>query len=172
MSKFLFIPIILVCILAVGNFALLPRYQYLETLKVQIAEKESELASREEYFSELRSLSKELDKYSEEFSKINFALPSSPNFSSLFEFLQNTCSGNRLILKKIGLFTTSPSKLGEKIKESQVGVEVSGTFQDFMSFLSTVETSARLVEVSNISFTSSEEGNIFSFNLMIKVHSL
>jgi len=170
MSKLFIISISLFCILMLGIFVILPKYQDLKILKVEVLEARTELSLREKYISQLESLSRKLQQYQQELLKIDCALPEDPNLPSLLEFLQKACSQNGLVLKEVGPFTSSPLKEKE-IQETELSFKVSGTFDDFSNFLSTLEKSARLIEVSSISFTLPEEGESFTFEMKIKVHS-
>jgi Tfp pilus assembly protein PilO len=181
MSKLLITSVLFFCLLILGNFVLLPRYRSLNLLNAEVAAKELELSSKEEYVSQLESLSRILEKHPEELSKIDFALPLEPNLPSLFEFLQGICSDKRLVLKRIGAFAIVPVGKDTGLKRTRVGFEVSGTFDALMDFLSVLEKSARLIEVSQISFRSEvakegeeEEGaeaEIFTFKITANIFS-
>lgn len=173
MPKFLIVLISLLCILLFGTFVVLPKYRDFKALNIEVSERQAELASQEQYISQLESLSKKLEQYSEELSKINLALPLDANLPSLFEFLGNACSENGLVFKKVGSFSSDIFEEYEdgEIKETRIEFEVSGTFDAFLGFLATLEKSARLIEVSQTSFVSPKEGDIFSFKMQIKVYS-
>jgi Tfp pilus assembly protein PilO len=170
------IPIIIVaCFLLViilGAVVLLPKFQELREIQKNIAEKEEELRSQESYFAELREIKTKLEKYQEQLTKINAALPDEQSLPSLFDFLQKTSSQSGLILKGIGPFTISPSEDDPNLRETQFSFQVLGSYSSFKNFLLSLEKSARMIEVENISFSSpKEEDNLFVFNLRIKVYS-
>jgi len=173
MPKFFIVLISLLCILIFGTFVVLPKYRDFRVSNAEVSGKQAELASQEEYISQLESLSKKLEQYPEELSKINLALSPDVNLPSLFEFLGKACSENGLVFKKVGSFSSDIFKEyeDEKIKETRIEFEVSGTFDALLSFLSTLEKSARLIEVSHISFVSPKEGDVFSFKMQVKVYS-
>ncbi|MBZ9571757.1 type 4a pilus biogenesis protein PilO [Patescibacteria group bacterium] len=170
--------------LILGFFIIWPKYQDLRDLKLEIKTRETELNYREEYFSDLNKISEELKKYEAELSKINDALPDDPSLPSLLNFLEKASSQNGLVFKKLGSFSTvslkkptrtaTPSEQQplspSEIKETRLGFEVSGSYSALKNFLSTLEKSARLIEIETISF-SFEEGEIFSFALEIKTFS-
>jgi len=171
MSKPFLISMLLFLTLFFSIFLVIPKYSELQILRAKVSEKRAEFLQRKEYFSHLEQLSKELEKHQEALSKIDTALPEQPNLPSLLEFLQKACSENGLLLKSVGSFDNFNPKRGQKIKTVQFNFEVSGTFDDFMNFLSTLEKSARLIEVSSISFNLPKEGDIFSFKVKVRVHS-
>lgn len=161
-----------------------PKYQESEALRLKIEEKETEIRYLEAYFSNLNQLSQELEGYEVQLSKIGFALPSDSSLAliSLINFLQKASSQNGLIFKELGSFSIiSPKTLTEtpglpetkppsEIKEIHLSFEVAGSYSALKNFLHTLEKSARLIEVENISFVY-EEVEIFSFNFEIKTYS-
>lgn len=157
MSKLFIVSISFICMLIFGNFVLLPQYRNMKLLKAEVAEMQTELSFKEEYFADLRDLAGKLEQHSRELAKIDFALPDTPRLASFFEFLQKACSENGMILKGITSFTTSQSAQDIRIEESRIGFEVSGTFDSLMGFFEAFEKSARLVEVSHVSFTAPQE---------------
>ncbi len=148
-----------------------PKYQALSGLQKGIEERTVQLQHKEKYFSGLKDIQAELKKYETELSKIDSALPSNPSLPSLFSFIQKTSSQSGLVLKGISPFAISAAEGAPKIKTIQFSLQVSGSYQSFKNFLSILEKSARIIEVENISFSSPEEGDLFTFNLNIKVHS-
>jgi len=175
MNYFKSIPIIIaVCFLLfliLGVGLILPKYQELKNIQTTIAEKEAELQYKQQYFSDLSDIKTELDEYEEELSKIDSALPSGPSLPSLFNFLQKTGSQSGVVLKGISPFTTI-SREESKTKKTEFSLEISGDYASFKSFISSLEKSARLMEIENISFSlPKESGSLFTFNIKIAVSS-
>ncbi|MDI6591445.1 MAG: type 4a pilus biogenesis protein PilO [Patescibacteria group bacterium] len=149
---------------------ILPQYQNLKSVQEEINQKRAEIKYSQEHFLKLNELSGELGKYSTQLSKIDSALPLSPSLPSLFGFLQKTSSESGLILKRFGEVTSESLPEREKIKEHSLPLALSGSYSSFKSFLSSLEKTARLIEIESLSF-SSLEGPPFNFNLKIKFHS-
>lgn len=160
---------LLALILGVGF--LWPKLQDLREVQKNIKEKEGQLQSNKEYFSNLKEIKISLKEYQGGLSKISSALPNDPSLPSLFNFLQKASSQSGLVLKRISPFTISSSEEFPALGEIQFGLEVVGSYPSFKNFLSTLEESARLIEVENISFLSPEENKPFTFSLRIKVYS-
>lgn len=163
------ICLFLTIILGVGF--LWPKLQDLREVQKNIKEKEGQLQSNREYFSNLSGIKTNLEGYKEALSKINSALPNDPSLPSLFNFLQKASSQSGLVLKGISPFAISSPENFPSLKEIQFGLQVTGSYPSFKNFLSTLEESARMIEVENISFLSPEEGRPFTFSLRIKVYS-
>jgi len=179
-------------ILLIGFFLLWPKYQELTGVQAKIEGKKKELQYLQDYFSKLNQLSQKLKKYETQLSKIDFALPSDPSLTllSLVEFLQKASFQNGLIFQNLGSFsitspksstttsprlsTTSPELLEvetpSNIKELYISFEVAGSYSALKNFLNTLEKSAKIIEVEDVSFSSGEETTL-SFSLSIKTYS-
>lgn len=153
-----------------GAFFLLPKTKELNSLKEEIRQKQNELQSKEKYLAELNQISQNLKNYEVQLSKIDAALPDTPELPALFDFLQKSASQSGLVLK--GLETTFQSqeeKLGE-IRETRLNLFLVGSYSSFKNFLPTLEKSSRLIEVESITLFSPETPPA-SFKLRIKVNS-
>lgn len=160
----IFISIVLIFTLV------LPKYQDLAVLKEEILLKKSEFQSQEKYFQDLKKIAESLMEYATSISKIDYALPPEPYPAELLNFIQKVSSQSGLSLKAIDLVSTTPIE-NEKIKESRVKLGLIGDYPQLKNFLSILENSARVIEVENISFVSSEKEIPFEFNLTLKVYS-
>jgi Tfp pilus assembly protein PilO len=153
-----------------GVFLIWPKYQELEALKLKIFQKQLEFQSQEEYLTDLKNASQELEKYQESLSKIDSALPEDASLPALFDFFQKASSQSGLVLGNFGSVTISP-KEESTLKEIRLALSLSGSYSALKDFLSILENSARMVEVENISFSSPSEKEPFFFKLGIKVYS-
>lgn len=179
MSRLFIILISFLVLLVVGAFLIWPRYQELRSLQLEVAGKEVEVENAERHNLRIKELFQELEKYRDELLKIDYAVFPSPDFPSLFHFLQKSCSQNGLVLKDISPSFIPPQKKASEeeslqkrgLKLLQTEIEISGSYDAFLNFLSTLEKSARIIEVGSISFGAPEEGGIFSFKLSIRAYS-
>jgi len=183
MSKLIFIFLGIVAILAIGFFLIWPKYQKFESLKVDIENKELELRQTEDYFAKLERTAEDLKGYQTQISKIDFALPDDSSFAtiSLINFIGNASGANGLIFKKLKSFSiTSPKPSAQapgapvqpqsKVKDISLDFEVSGSYFALKNFIQTLENSAKIIEVENLSF-SVEKEEVPSINLKIKTFS-
>ena len=178
MPRSLAIIIGLILLVALGIAVVFPKYQNLNLLQLKVKEKEAALQSEKEYFSNLSEIAEKLKQYEESLSKISSALAAEPGLPALFNFLQTTASQNGLVLKRIA--PTLPSFLKEElvkegwspeIRETGINLIVAGSYSSFKNFLSTLEKTARMIELESISFSTSEEAGPIDFNLRIKAYS-
>jgi len=149
-----------------------PQYQDLQKLNVIVEQKKTELQSKRDYFSQLREISRKLEGYGENLSKINSALPEDLSLPSLFDYVQQTASQAGLLLEKIGLGGIKPPEKDSKIREIYLGLTLSGFYPDFKNFLSAIEKSAKLIQVQKIMFSAPKDlEEPFSFEVGIKTYS-
>ena len=172
MNKPFITVLFLVATLAIGFGFILPQYQTLKSLQADIQEKNAEFHSKTEYFSQIKEIAEKLSQYEEGLSKISSALPSAPSLPSLFNFLQRTSSQTGLILEEITLKSISAPQETEGLKEISVELQLIGSYSALKDFLLAVETSAGLIEVEKISFSTPRDlEQPFSFKVEIKSHS-
>ena len=172
MNRAIIIAISLIITLVLGATLIRPKYQELNFLKLEIVQKQVELQKTKDYFANLYNISEELKKYQEPLSKIDSVLPPDVSLPSLLDYLEKIGSQNNLALKEIGSVATSISKERPAIQEHFLNLSLSGYYPSFKNFLSTLEKSARLIEIESISFSSPKEReNPFPFELGIKVYS-
>jgi len=175
MSRFVVIIICLLLTLAIGFFALYPKYQELTLLKNQIKGKKEELQFREEYLNELSKASNELKKYEEQLKIIDATLPSESSLPLLFDFLQKAGSQSSLILRDMSATEGSSS---DNLKKINISLEASGSYSSFKDFIVILEKSARMIDIDSFSLNQSNEESskdslvkVFNFNLAISAHS-
>jgi Tfp pilus assembly protein PilO len=168
----------LILLLALGITVVFPKYQNLKSLQLKVKEKGAALQSEKEYFLNLSEISEKLKEYEESLSKINSALVAEPRLPALFNFLQIAASQNGLVLKKIAHTLPSPLKeelvregWNPEIRETGINLTVTGSYSSLKNFLSTLEKTARMIELESISFSTLEEAGPINFNLRIKVYS-
>jgi Tfp pilus assembly protein PilO len=168
------IPIVIIISLVItfvlGILFLWPKFQEMEQLNQKINSKQEELQYNEQYFNELESIKEKLGENETEVSKIDSALPDEKSLPSLFDLIQRISSQTGLIFKTLSPFAASYSEDIPEIQEIRFSIVLSGSYSSFKSFLSSLETSARMIEVENISFASEGE-EPFNFNLKLKVYS-
>jgi Tfp pilus assembly protein PilO len=152
---------------------LLREFQKLKIEKEDVIRKQQELQQREIYFSTLKEKRKKLEKYQEQLTIINFALPddAEANIPSLYRFLQTASAEAGLTLVKIDRFIIMPYAERVGLEKTQVSFQVTGLHTAFKAFLVEMDRSARIIKVENISFSSPKEEGLLTFNLKISVHS-
>ena len=157
-------------VIAAAVFVLWPGFQELKAVRADIERGGGELQSEREYLQMLDEIKVELEENKEEIAKVNTALPSDPSVPSLFSYLQRTASESGLILTEINPFSVSSPVILTDLKEITFSVKISGPYASAKNFISTVERSARMIEIESISLTPSEEGS-FGVDLRIKAFS-
>jgi len=170
MNRIIIIASGVIIALILALVLVLPQYQKLQALNSDIESKKEELHSQETYFSQIKDTSTKLQEYSDALSKVSTALPKDPSLAALANFLQINSAQTGLILKKIVLGGTT-EQAGSKgsLAETQVVIQVSGSYEAFKNFLSLIEGSARIIEVQSISIEipseKSEESPEFTLSL-------
>lgn len=173
MPRILIIAVSLGLIMIFGILFLWPKYQDFTNLQIQLKNKENEFKNRNEYYQDLFSLSEKLKEFETEISNINSALPSDVSAAALsfHNYLPKVASENGVILKSMGSFSVSTLSGKGNIQVISIPIEVSGSYTSLKNFLTVLEKSARIIEVTNISFSSPQEEEFFGFQLNLQTHS-
>ena len=148
-----------------------PIYQDFRKIQAEIKIKETNLENNQEYLAALNDIYSKFEELKPQLSKIDSALPKEPSLPNFLHFIQKTISENGLILTGISSSQAAPIKGKEKIKETSLELNISGKYSAFKNLLFSLEKSARLIETTDISFSSKNLEEILSFKLTIKVHS-
>lgn len=169
MKRYFNIIILFVAVvLALLSSSVLKEYEALNLVKGQISIKEDELQYQEEYFQKLKSISDRLQENKDSLLKIESALPENPQIPELLAFIQRSTSQSGLMLGDVNLGSMSAE---DNIKKTKVNFLMMGDYIGLKKFISLVENSSRLTDITSIYFSSPEEGELFKFNLKITAYS-
>ncbi len=170
--------VLLFVFLFVAFTVLQPRFKELGQVRKNIAQKETEIELNQNYFVKLKDAKTELDKYQPELSKIDSSLPDTPLVPDFFDFLQTVASQSGLSIQNSGSFTTAPSAAFPALQDTSFSLALSGSYGAFKTFLTTLEKSARIIEVDSMSFSPTnapeagkKTNDFFGFTLTVKTHS-
>lgn len=159
-------------LLAFVVLVLIPKYQTVLKLRVNISEWEKAIEEQREYFNYLNEDLERIKEYKNQMEKISLAIPLEPSLPNFFHLVENLALANGLSLKEVGTFSISQSKEIPSLKEAETSFILTGPYPAFKNFISDLEKSARLVKIENISFkiipagkTIAEGVNEFSFRV-------
>jgi len=173
--KYAFTIILINIILAVliGGFFFYPRYQDYKEASLNARNKEKELANYQSFVQKMRSIDQELKQNQELVAKVDSAIPNNSQISSFLKFLGDTAKDTGISLEDVSWAECPVSKKEEQIaKQYNVKLQVSGSYFSFKNFLFVLEHTARLVEVSKMSFdTPLDEDESISYNLELRIYS-
>ncbi|HHE76823.1 MAG TPA: hypothetical protein ENL27_02485 [Candidatus Parcubacteria bacterium] len=138
----------------------MPKYEkFKEDGKIleQLAES---LEKKENYYSRLEEISRELDGHKDQIEKINSALPESVSLPVLFDYIEGLSLNNGLFLNDISSSVAgNAGRAGEREDGENnsiaISISLTGGYSSFKDFLSAVYNSSRLIDVKSISFSSS-----------------
>lgn len=150
------IAVIFFIILLLMFFLVIPEYNKFKELQIESAEKRAEFNAKYEYFSEITRVFDELKNYKDSINKIDSALPSAPDFGRLSYFFQKKAKEDGLIIKDLFLAKYSPASPGSEVKEIVFSLNISGSYSALKNFINSLEKSARLFEITSISFSSAQ----------------
>lgn len=170
MKRVFAIPIIFFICFVIAVYFLIPRYSDYTKLKQDISQKQERLQQTKAYLLSFQKIAEQLELHEEAIQKIDMALPEESTFASMLNFFQNKTAETGLTLKSLTESNACKQEEEEtKIKQICYILNLSGSYSAFENFLGVIETSARLMEVEEITVERSEV--LLDYNLLIKVYS-
>lgn len=163
--------IIILCLVAGIIFFGWDEYKEFNNLKFQLESSKADLKSKQEYFSKLNEVLAKLNENDVELAKIDSALPATSVVPEMVNFLAEKSSQNGLILEKVDSEKISPLTKGSKIQKVSLDLTLSGFYPALRNFISSLQNSAKIIEINSIKFSEPKQGDVFSFNLIIETYS-
>lgn len=155
-------------VLATMVAILFPQYQRLEGVKGDISSRKKILDNETQYFDNIKEIEVKLEERKKQFFNIESALPDYPSIPSLFKYIQEESSYSGLLIDNMGAFSINDPDIGSGIREIKFNIAVIGSYSAFKNFISTLETSARMIEIESIAFSSSKKSDTLTFSLQLK----
>jgi Tfp pilus assembly protein PilO len=170
--------VVLMVAAALGFFLVYPKYNEFQGIEQQKEEKIAEMKNRREYYADLGLVAADLDRYRDNFKKIDTALPDKPDAPAVMSFIQAAAMQSGLVLKGVdyvGADNMSPSALGARsalaaeqvdpaaeeasagLQNYRVAVKLAGSYASFKNFLSAINRSSRLIAVDSVGVASVPE---------------
>ncbi len=139
-----------------------PAFQDYRSALADKSDKQEQLKQREQYFDKLSRVADRLQDDKAALAKIDSALPDKPDTDRVIHFLSSTAEDRGVILNEIAnIAVAEGSDENNELRRLSVTARLAGNYPAFKDFISAVEGSARLIEVSKISFaplTTLQEG--------------
>lgn len=171
LNKPITIALLLLAVILLSVFFVFPEYESFRNSQIKLGDKLAQKVAQVDYYVTIKKLYDELQKRSKDIEKIDNALPQSPSLGKTFYFLQNSAQQNGLAVKSIFLSKASATNATFKsIKDLSFSINASGDYSSLKSFISFLEKSSRIFEVTNISFSSSSKVP-YDFSLQVITHS-
>ncbi len=168
--------VIFLIAMGVMMFLTLPEYDKFISLTWQLQDNKLELVERERHLSDMFELSQRLKQQQAALDKISSALPAHPDFPSLMVFLNEKASESGLIVLKPNNVSTVYHVLREEdVEQSSPGIKpiefdlfLTGKYPSLKNFVQSVESSSRLIQVSNIVATKDEDLSLYVYQITLE----
>ena len=168
------IAVILFASLMIAFFLVTPEYNKFKNLRADLGQKMAEFKAQHDYYASVDRAYFDLQSRKDDVSKIDDALSQNPAIGQLVYALQKYAGDSGMIVKNLSLSkasSNSDKQLSSKVKDIVFSMDLSGSYSALGNFISTLERSAKIFEVINISFSSSASSSLGNFNVQIKTYS-
>jgi len=172
-DRTIIIASIIIIILCLVFFLVMPQYNQFKDLQQQLGEKMTENARQKDYYSAIEKIYYDLQSRKEDLAKIDSALPKESDSGKTIYFLQQTAKSNGLMTKNLFLSKTSgggSQANANIVKSIFFSMDLEGDYPSLLAFMRELESSSRIFEITNISFSSSANPP-YNFSLQIKTNS-
>lgn len=169
------IALIIFIILLLIFFLVLPEYNKFKELRTELGEKKAEYIAQYDYYSAISKVYFELQSRGEDIKKVDDALPQNSNFGEIIYFFQRTAEEKGLVVKN--LFLSKSSKINpdkdssSKVKNITFSIDLLGNYSSLGNFITALEKSSRIFEITSISFNSDSKKIPYNFILQVKTQS-
>lgn len=129
-----------------------PKYRESIVLQSYIVKKQSEYDYQLSQYLNTSKIVNAIESRLDVLEKINSALPSDYSVAPIVNFIQTQALKEKMIVQSIEFLPDSAVELKfpNQIKEMNFNLSLSGTYQGFKNFLSTMEQSDRLFQTNSI----------------------
>jgi Tfp pilus assembly protein PilO len=180
------IALIFFAVLLLVFFLVMPEYNKFKSLETELGEKTAEFNAEYDYYQAIGVTYQKILARADDIKKVDNALPEEPDLGKLIYFLQNVATGNGMMIKNLVLSKMTPSNAqgdSSNVRDVVFSISLVGDYSSLENFMVSLENSARVFEITNISFGSSVQATFGSdqsqfqtrqtndFNLQIKTHS-
>ena len=167
--------ITIIILLALGASFILgilwPKFQEYKVESLKVNMKETELAYQKDYFSRLKEIESEVKKYDDDFLKIDSSFSSYFSIPGFFANIQKIAAQSGLIIENLSEFSVQGEKEIKGTKKRTFNVSVSGTYESFINFVSSVEESSKLIEIERIDFSDLMQDEANAFQVTLATHT-
>ena len=178
-------PILLI-IAAIGLFVVVtnPQYQILKTTQSQVDSLSEALSKSQQILAKRSELQKEYNSFAQgDISSINKLLPDNVDNVQLVLDMNGVARNHGMVLRNIKIQNQSNPNNSSQTGQTALGpnnnpvgsivfsFDVTGDYQNFSGFLKDLEQSLRIVDVTGISFKSSDKG-VYDYAVTVKTYWL
>ncbi len=155
--------------LAMGLF--LPKFQKYQSESLNVEMKETELEYQKNYASRLKEIDSQMESYEEPFSKIDSSLSDYFSIPAFFSNIQRMAAQSGLVIKSLSESSVEVKKESEDLKKRMFSISASGGYKEFKNFVSSIEKSAKIMEIESFGFSGLDEEESSDFNITISTHT-
>ncbi len=153
-------------------YFVLQTYSAVGQLKAAVSEKQALLDSRTEIINKILGLKKDFESNKYKVEAISIPIPDKKRIPELLSTLEHVGNSTGLPIKDITITQSSQASKNSQVETIDVGGKLSGTYESFKAFLTAIENSRRLIDISSMKVSLNEETNDLAIELSGKAYFL
>jgi len=163
MSKKLLASILFSIALFLGFGLVLSKYDQVEALKLALAEREVIYEARKKAFANVNNFEQETLRYQTDVSRMGIFLPEKQKNDEILSAIYSAGIESGIELGNVSLGTSQVIE-GKKIAATPIAIEGFVSYQGLTRFLTSLESSLRIFDISELSVSNNAGGNGFLLN--------
>lgn len=163
MSKKLLASILFSIALFLGFGLVLSKYDQVEALKLALAEREVISEARKKAFANVSNFEQETLRYQTDVSRMGIFLPEKQKNDEILSAIYSAGIESGIELGNVSLGTSQVIE-GKKITATPIAIEGFVSYQGLTRFLTSLESSLRVFDISELSVSNNAGGNGFLSN--------
>jgi Tfp pilus assembly protein PilO len=162
--------LLLAAIFIISYFLIRPQINTVKKLQSELSAYKDLLKQKTETLEEFNKIAIPYKEKKTEVDKINEMIPPEPDMIySLVQF-ETLASQNGMVMKNIS-FGTLEASSEKNIGIFPVSLTLEGSYENFKSFIDNLSKNLFLMDVSTISFASSQTAGMFTFSLKVDTYT-
>ena len=153
-------------------YFVLPSYDQLNQLKTVLSERQNLLDSRTAMINYILKLKEDYNVHKQELEEIAIIIPSQKYIPEIISSLEAMATSNGVGLISINISESTKREEIKGVKGLTISVKLTGTYESYMNFLTSLETSRRLIDIELSRITPSEKTAILTIDLAGRAYVL
>ena len=153
-------------------YFVIPLYDQTNQLKVVINERKNLLESRSRMIDHILKLKDDYDLNKGELEKIAMIIPSQKYIPEIISALENMATSNGVGITSLNVSESTKEESSKKVKGLTISAKLTGSYESYVNFLASLETSRRLIDVELSRITPSEKTSILTIDLAGRAYVL
>ena len=169
---------ILIASIVVYSLLLKPAYEEVNQLRGDLTSKSDLVSEQRRVIEKVKELLDQYPSLAGPRQKISLALPDKADYPTLLNQINGLTNAAGLALQSVSLASVTSAQAGGLgagsnvpiMSTIQINLDVSGSYQTLKSFLQTIETNIRIMDLVSLAITPLANSNNYNYHLVVNTY--